>query len=494
MKQIPNLRARSVDREQQRRYYVNCLYNFHPNVDQAEVYTKWYDLCDAIGFNSANMDCSWSHERPDGSIDWDVLDAQMDEGIKRGYTIWPRMNCTLIRKWLGEPQIPYWLTDEMLMCRPDGSIYSDTSGSIPAITHPMVFQKMVSFATQFTKHIESYLKSRDIRNNPIVCILFSFTTTAEAEYFWQGDLDHSSSAKAAFSRWIRTRYRNLEALNLAWDTKYTSWDMVLLVYCHVTDRHLFFESQLQRLFDALGDAVHKASHRMRFGLQIGSVWDVTQRRTINISKLMRKADWIVVADSNFGPSQFTLDELRANLPGKQICDEIDGPMFGGTDELRLKQGLNTWQRGGRGVFTSNWTPVETLAETDKWRFLKALAPYKESPLPKLQPATAMLMSTWDIICGNAASQLIYIPAHNRLSEEGKQIIDVLTDTFVLDNPRVLARYEKIVLPHNKIIPDKLIPLLKAHRQRVVIENPELAGTQDAYGHPTPSPLIVALGR
>lgn len=493
MKRIPSLAAESVDRDKQRRYYVNSIYNMWRIYDQPEVYTKWYDLCDAIGFNSVNMDSSWSSERPDGSYDWEILDAQMDIGIARGYTIWPRINCTLIRKASGEPQRPYWLTDEMLMCRPDGSTYSHSNGPIAAITHPLVFQKMVRFAGEFATHLESYLKSRGIRNNPMVCMPFSFTPTAEAEYFFDGELDHSPSAKAAFARWIRTRYQSLDALNQAWDTRFTNWDMPLLGNSHQTDRHLFYESQLQLLFDAVADAVHKASPRMRLGLQVGCVWDVPQRRMINISKMMRKVDWLLVADAHSYPTAFTMDILRANLPGKQLSNEIDGPGFGGTDEQRLKQGLTTWQHGGRSVYTSNWVPVETLAETEKWRFLKTLAQLKDAPVPKLQPTTAMLLSTWDVICGYASSQAVYIPAHAKLCEDGKQVIDVLTDTFVLDNPRVLARYRKIVLPFNKVVPAKLIPLLKTNKARVVLERPDIAGTLDAYGHPTSSSLSVALG-
>ena len=493
MKAVPNLSSAAVDRESQRRYYVNSIYNMWRIYDDPDTYTRWFDLCDGIGFNSANMDSSWSYERPDGSYDFEVLDAQMDVAIARGYTIWPRINCTLIRKSTGEPQRPYWLTDDMLMCKPDGSVYSHSNGPIASITHPLVFQKMVRFAGAFTTHLESYLKSRGIRSNPMICLPFSFTPTAEAEYFSADDLDHSSSAKAAFARWIRTRYLSLSALNRTWSSSFTSWDDVQLGNSHPTDKYLFFEAQLQKLFDAVGDAIHKASKRMKFGLQVGCLWDTPLRRMLNIHTLMRKADWLLVADAHTYPTAFTMDMMRATLPNKQLSNEIDGPTFGGTDEQRLRQGQLTWQRGGRAVYTSNWVPIETMAETDKWPFLKTLAQQKDAPLPKIQPSVAILMSTWDLIGQYTSAQATYIPAHARISEEGKQIVDVITDTYLLDNPRSISRYRQIVLPMNKVLPARLIPLLKAHKQRIVIEQPDVAGTCDEYGHPTNRSLNAILG-
>ncbi|MHB9039013.1 MAG: hypothetical protein ACYC64_20430 [Armatimonadota bacterium] len=238
--------------------------------------------------------------------------------------------------------------------------------------HTVVLREMVRFCDAVAWHCSQTFKVSASGVDPIVCMPFSFTPTLEAEYFWTGDMDYSRSARDGFAKWVRSAYPSLSDLNAKWDTDYAAWKDVKLVKAHPTAKELYFESRLQVLFDLVGDAIHKASPRMKVGLQTGCIWDVPQRRVMNVTPLMRKMDWLLIADSYKYPHAFSTDYTRCAANGRPISNEVDGPGFGGGNEERLAQATAIHIHGGSATFTSNWT-LEELYDHKSWWFVEKAA-------------------------------------------------------------------------------------------------------------------------
>lgn len=458
------------------RYYVNSVYNiWKPNPwANMRKYRAFVDESKARGFDSINMDISWATARSDGSYDFSLFDKQVSYAISKGMYVWPRLNCSLIRG-----REPYWFTDDMCMRDINGSIYVHSNGRIPSITHPVVLREMVRFCEAVARHCEQTFKVSPSGVDPIVCMPFGFTPTLEAEYFFDGELDYSHSARDGFAKWVRSAYPSLGDLNDKWGSSYKAWDEVDLAKAHPTAKELYFESRLQILLDLVGDSVHKASPRMKVGLQTGCIWDIAKRRTMNITPLLRKMDWLLIADSYRYPHAFSTDYARCSASGKPVSNEIDGPGFGGGNEERLTQALRTYAHGGRAVFTSNWS-LEELRDHKSWTFLEKAARLSTAPVPDIKADAAIYLSVWDLINGKVA-RATYQKIYDTISGNGVKVVDVLPDAVIAGNPRILEKYKSVYLPANYTIPTNVRGVLLAYKDKLIIQQPGKAGTLDIYG-------------
>lgn len=459
------------------RYYVNSIYNIRTPNPWASMrkYKAFVDESKARGFNSINLDISWATARRDGTYDFSLFDRQVSYAISKAMYVWPRLNCSLFGG-----REPYWFTSEMYMRGIDGKIYKHANGCIPSITHPVVLREMVRFCTAVVKHCDLTFKVSPFGVDPIVCLPFSFTPTLEAEYFFDGELDYSQSARAGFAKWVRSAYPSLGDLNTKWRTHYTSWDEIDLVTAHPTAKELYFESRLQVLLDLVGDAVHGASPRMKVGLQTGCIWDIPKRRNFNVTPLLRKMDWLLIADSYKYPHAFSTDYTRCAANGKPVSNEIDGPGFGGGNGERRAQALETYAHGGCAVFTSNWT-LEELKDRNSLTFVEEAGKLSKAPAAGVKADVAIYLSVWDLI--NAKVNIgTYQKAYNRLSNNGARVVDILPDSVIAGDPRTLEKYKSIYLPANYTIPDNVRSALLACKDQLVVRQPRKAGILDMYGN------------
>ncbi|MHB9036786.1 MAG: beta-galactosidase [Armatimonadota bacterium] len=460
-----------------RRYYVNSIYNIWKPNSWADMrrYKAFVDESKARGFDSINLDISWATARRDGAYDFSLFDKQMSYALSKGMYVWPRLNCSLISEYK-----PYWFTDDMYMRDISGKIHRHANGKIPSITHPVVLKEIVRFCEAVAKHCDHKFKALPSGKDPIVCMPFSFTPTLEAEYFFDGELDYSQSAKQAFKKWVRAAYPSLADLNAKWGTSYKAWDEVVLANAHPTAKELYFESRLQILLDLVGDSVHKASPRMKVGLQTGCIWDIAKRRNFNVTPLLRKMDWVLVADSYIYPHAFSVDYLRCSAPGKLVSNEIDGSGFGGGNEERLKQGVQSCIHGANAVFTSNWS-LEALKDHKTWTFFEEI-PKVCDKRADLKADVAIYLSPWDLI-NSKVSVNVYQETYNKLSENGVKVVDVIPDAVIAADPRILGKYKAVYLPANYTIPGNVRNILLTYKDKLIIQEPDNAGTLDIYGRP-----------
>jgi|GEM_PF-7011266 len=465
-------------KEGNKRYFVNSVYNIGRPNSWADMkrYKAFVDESKSRGFNSINMDVRWDSARPDGTYDFSLFDEQANYAISKGMYIWPRLNCSLINDYN-----PYWFRDEMYMRDISGQIYRHQNGPIPSPTHPKVLKEMARFCKAVTEHCDHTFKALPSGENPVVCMPFSFTATLEAEYFFDGTLDYSQSAQDQFRKWVRMEYPSLANLNAKWGTFCKTWDEVNLLKAHPTAKELYFESRLQILFDLIGNTVHKANPRMKVGMQVGCIWDIPQRRVFNVTHLLRKMDWILVADDYTYPHAFSADYARCSAPGKQISNEF-GPGVGGLHEQQgLEQAVQTYAHGVNTVFTSNWS-LEDIIDHNKWAYLREIA--KLSNKSDIAPKSddAIYLSTWDLI-NKRVDIWTYLKTYEKLSENGAKIVDVIPDTIIADNPDILLQYRSIYLPANYTITAPVRTQLLNYRSKLIVSQPDMAGTCDIYGRP-----------
>lgn len=462
----------------QPRYFVNSAYNPWGWWADSKVFEAYVDVSKARGHNAMTVDISWAAERPDGSYDFSLLDSQVNCILSRNMSAFVRLNLSTIAN-----KVPYWFTDEHLMCQPDGSVYRHAhGGTIPSISCPLVIEKMVRFAGAVARHCDRAFPLRASGAETILGLSVSFTPTLECEYFFDGEIDYSTWARADFARWVRREYASLADLNGKWGTHYTRWDEAGLVSAHPTAKELFFESNLRDLLDRIGDAVRSASPRIKVGMQTGCIWDVFKRRVMNVTPLLRKMDWIYVADAPSYPHAFSTDYLRCSAPGKLISNEIDGPWTGGTDEQWTDQAIQTYAHGANALFTANWS-MDDMRDAGKWTFRRVARRLAHEPAVKPKPDVAIYLSTWDLIHQKIGVGT-YQQAYNELSSNGLNAVDVLPDAVIAAGPDALARYQRVYLPANVIIPPEVRSALLRYRGRLVIAQPDRAGTMDVYLKPT----------
>lgn len=456
------------------RYYVNSVYNPWGWYNDIGVFGAFVDASKARGCNAMSTDVSWATEREDGTYDFTLFDQQVNYVISKGMSVFVRVNCSTIIN------LPYWFTDDMLMCLPDGSVYRhERGGTMPSIADPLVVDKMVRFFGAVARHCAEAFPVRPSGADPIVCLTLSFSPCLESEYFFEGDTDYSPAARNGFAKWVRGAYPSLADLNDRWGAGYASWGEVSLAEAHPTAKELYFEHTLQALFDRIADAGHWASPRIKVGLQSGCIWDNPRRRIMNVTRILRKLDWLSVADAPMYPHAFSTDYLRCSAPGKMVSNEIDGPWTGGTNEQWLDQAIQTYAHGANALFMANWS-IEGLRDRAKWTFPDTAARLARQPVTRCEPNVAIYLSVWDLI-NSRIGVGTYQQTYDRLSENGRYPVDILPDQVIADNPDLLSRYELIYLPANRTITDEVRRALVKHRVRLVVEQPEIAGDLDIYG-------------
>lgn len=133
----------------------------------------------------------------------------------------------------------------------------------------------------------------------------------------------------------------------------------------------------------------------------------------------------------------------------------------------------TWQHGGPLVLIANCAPhsdVEGI-HTSR-RSAELIREVSEFDPPK----TAMFVSKWELYAWHRGQRWLDCrQAYNRLTDHGKQVVDVINGDIINNVPGLLDRYDKIVVPYGDVIDDREQAALAAHADKLVIESPELYG-------------------
>jgi hypothetical protein len=466
-----------------RRYYVSTVFSWWPTFADLSLFQKFVSESKQKGMNSVSIDIPWTIEQPNGSYDFTEYDKRIDFIVSQGMSVFIRINTTNIGK-----QRPKWLTDDMLQRTRDGKIYKrDTDGgTLPSIIHPVVRDHIVKFFRAAATHYGTRYKFTLGGDYPIVTISPAFDLYMESEYFPDADVDYSPTAEADFALWVKTQYKTLDDLNVKWGKKYKNWQDIKLKDAHDTARELYFEFTLQRIFDAIGNAVHDVS-KLRVGLQAGCIWDNPHRRTMNVTPLLSKLDWLMIADAPDYDHAFSTDYARCSALGKSVSSEIDtANQATATNGKYFNQGVRAFDHGADAVFVANWD-LASMRDNGKWTFLHFVGKMARKPSARPKPTTAIYLSTWDLI-HHVVDVEQYISVYSTLSDGGKIPVDVLSDYVIASDPKKLANYSEIHLPANWTIPANVRKALTNVEKKLKVKKPLVAGTLDEYGRPT-EPLV-----
>ena len=432
------------------------------------------DVMKRRGFNGLSTDIHWDTIREDGSYDFSQLDCVVEGALTKRLAVFVRVNTTLALE-----SKPYWVRDEHLACGVSGEpfILEPEKIGIPSISNREVLRRMAHFYEAVGRHCRERFGS-----GKVVCFTAAFSPYVESDYLKQ--IDYSPAAKRGFVSWAKKEYRSIRALNRKWGAEYKSWSEIDLVKAHPTAQELYFEHCLSRFFYIMSNALKKGDPKAGFGMQTGSIWDRPRsRRTANCARFFDVCDWLFVADAPTYPHRFTCDYLRGVSQGRvNVSNEIDGPYLAIlTNERILNQGIETWEQGVDTLFFCNWYLSDL--KNPKFNALYELGRLARRPARVVEADRAIYISVWDLIHGRGAVR-VYQDFYNKLPDKDKRPVDIINDGVFDRDPTVLKKYKEVYLPLNERIPEASRKALLTVRERLLIQNPSLAGTLDEYNHPT----------
>jgi hypothetical protein len=105
-----------------------------------------------------------------------------------------------------------------------------------------------------------------------------------------------------------------------------------------------------------------------------------------------------------------------------------------------------------------------------------------------RPKTAMFVSKWELYAWHDGQRWLDLrQAYQRLSENGKLVIDVVNGDTIANVPGLLDRYDKIVVPYGDVVDQNEKAALDAHADKLVVESAEVfAATVLRSVYPAPS--------
>ena len=181
----------------------------------------------ALGFNGVESYVKWGFvERSPGVYDWSFYDAVVDEMERHGLRWFPLLI-------VGSAYaLPDWIHQSKEL---DGYVCLEhgVQIDIPTIFNDKQVKYVRRFLSEFGKHYSNRKGLLGVRLGPSA-------NYGEAQYpatgawgykwgqihthigYWAGD----PGASVVFRGWVRSRYSNVNALNEAWHTRYSSFDEV----------------------------------------------------------------------------------------------------------------------------------------------------------------------------------------------------------------------------------------------------------------------------
>jgi hypothetical protein len=458
--------------------------------------------CRERGVNGCGLQILWNMIEPEEEkYSWKWLDERLDAMVKAGQFVHLRL--AVYR------DLPVWLKPEYLLGA-DGEVLLSyrtkqvSYADISSMTHVARTMRAVM------EHV--MVRYRHITPHPIVAILSQHTGAAETEYaipYWS---DFSHGAQEDFRTWLReTRFLvrktgtgspsattgitsetiALENLNSAWGTRFKEWSQITLQAAPAFDFQTYRTFALARFIQRCADEVH-AVPGARLAVQFGSVWDDFSpfRGTLDVRTLIESADLVMVDDSPIYNFAFSMDYIRGLVWDKLWGNEIDGPNNPfATDKRFFEQGTVSARRGVRLMFAANW-PVEALRNREQWTFWEPVVTELHKPV-SIHPRKAIVVSLATLFRQNRQPKEPYSTElalvrdlYRRLSREGKEPVDFLSDTVITVHPERIREYPQgLYLPASQVwMTDALVTALASATVPVFTEGKD-AGLLDEYGRP-----------
>jgi hypothetical protein len=459
----------------------------------AKAATDYAAACKERGVNGCGMQILWSRIEPEeGKFAWEWLDERLDAMVNAGQMVHLRL--AVYR------DLPGWLKPEYMLGA-DGAVLLSYRSKQVSYADRATLSRVALTMRAVMEHVMA--RYQHINPHPIVAILPQNGGAAETEYNIPNWSDFSPVAQEDFRVWLKERRFPVETqragspitpfdeLNKKWGTRYKDWSQITLQAAPVFDFQSYRTFALARFIKECADSVHTVTGA-RLAVQFGSVWDVFSpfRGTLDVRTLIEPVDLVMVDDSPIYDFAFSMDYLRGLVWDKLWGNEIDGPNnpFAKNDKF-LDQGIVSARRGVRLMFAANWQ-ARALRDTKQWTFWEPVVAELAKPAV-VQPRRALVVSVATLYRQNQqpkepyGSDLAMVhDLYQKLSGQGKEPVDFLSDTVIINHPERLREYPQgLYIPATQVwMTDALVTALSSSPVPVYVEGKD-AGLLDEYGNP-----------
>lgn len=397
------------------RYLQFNTWSAGSDLKEFEVFKQRIDLAKELGFNSVGLLIRWSDVEPaPGKFEWTGTDRNLDYVVSKGLKVtvnfiaWVSPSTKVVQ-------------ESELMAGIDGKIFGMWDCNFISFASESAVKKVVNV---FRAVAERYSK----RHPPEAFLYYqvAFSCYTEDEYSPTSVLlDYSAAAKARFRTWLQQRYGDIAAVNAALQTKWKSFDELSPPPNHDGTVglawYLFRSEMLKQTLDLMADTVHAVDSHIKYGVQVGSVWDQSSasRATILFPSLCEKADWIIVDDAPNYNHRFSSDYLRSSAPGKKFANDFDAPSTGGAnlEAVYAAQTQQSFEHGLHAVPVDNWALADLQKHPD---FFKKLSALLAQPVPAIKAVRQMKVNASSILHASAP-----LGEYDKQSENGSKMLDVI---------------------------------------------------------------------
>jgi beta-galactosidase len=201
------------------------------------------DAIQADGFNTVKTWIDWKTGEPSqGQFDFDNLNLLLRLAQQRGLRVIIQIYLDSAPDWVGQLYPSGRFVDS------SGAIINSQSAPGYSIDDPGVQKEAVAFLEALSKDANQSpaLYGWDVWSEPHVI------NWAEFPYLSHPEFGFNPSTQARFRKWLKEKYKTLDALNAAWYRTFTSWDQVeaprfptILSYTDYIDWRMFIDHKLE---------------------------------------------------------------------------------------------------------------------------------------------------------------------------------------------------------------------------------------------------------
>ncbi len=196
----------------------------------------------ADGFDTVKTWIDWQSGEPErGKFDFDNLNLLMRLAHKRGLRVIVQVYLDSAPGWVGRLHPGGWFVDR------SGAVITSQSAPGYSLDDPGVRKEAVAFLEALSRDANRFpaLYGWDVWSEPHV------VNWAEFPYLKDPEFGFNPYTQARFRRWLRKKYKTLDALNAAWYRTYTHWNQVeapryptILSYTDYLDWRAFITDKL----------------------------------------------------------------------------------------------------------------------------------------------------------------------------------------------------------------------------------------------------------
>jgi hypothetical protein len=300
--------------------------------------------------------------------------------------------------------------------------------------------------------------------------------------------DYGPAATARFAAWLEQKYGRLDNLNRAWGSEHVTFAAAKPPHLGnkakravpdldpaFFDFMAFREDMLKEFMSAIYAAMKAADPDCQLGIQVGRTHDgplLTRRGTPGIHYWARPYEWIISdpqPQKRTDSAGYIVDFIRAGskIPG---VEQTTYESYADDPAAFWEFTWQVWQHGAPLMLIANCAPY---SDTDGIQTSRKSAEQIGEVARFDRPRTAMFVSKWELYAWHDGERWLDLRhAYQRLTEDGKLVIDVINGDIMANVRGLLDRYDRIVVPYGDVVDEKEKSALDAHADKLVIESPK----------------------